>query len=158
VNLSPRAAAALARLCIQKLMKELGESGDNLNRDIAELVKKGLEVEVQPALDVVRVIGNNTVHPGAIDLKDNKQTALTLLGLVKYDHRAEDRDMPPPLLCTQIRAKFPREARKAVSPSSSIATLRPRRANPQAIAAPTRPLPITAKSNSACGALAMQMS
>jgi Domain of unknown function (DUF4145) len=82
VNLSPRAAAALARLCIQKLVKELGESGDNLNRDIAELVKKGLEVEVQQALDVVRVIGNNAVHPGAIDVKDDKQTALTLLDLV----------------------------------------------------------------------------
>jgi hypothetical protein len=82
VNLSPRGAAALARLCIQKLVKELGEKGDNLNTDIAELVKKGLEGEVQQALDVVRVIGNNAVHPGTIDLKDDKETALTLLGLV----------------------------------------------------------------------------
>jgi Domain of unknown function (DUF4145) len=82
VNLSPRGAAALARLCIQKLVKELGEKGDNLNADIAELVKKGLEVEVQQALDVVRVIGNNAVHPGTVDLKDDKATALTLLGLV----------------------------------------------------------------------------
>jgi hypothetical protein len=82
VNLSPRGAAALARLCIQKLMNELGEKGDNLNTDIAELVKKGLEVEVQQALDVVRVIGNNAVHPGTIDLKDDKDAALTLLGLV----------------------------------------------------------------------------
>jgi hypothetical protein len=28
------------------------------------------------------VIGNNAVHPGTIDLKDDKATALTLLGLV----------------------------------------------------------------------------
>jgi Domain of unknown function (DUF4145) len=82
VNLSPRGAAALARLCIQKLVKELGETGDNLNHCIGELVKKGLEAEVQRALDVVRVIGNNAVHPGTIDLKDDKETALTLLGLV----------------------------------------------------------------------------
>jgi uncharacterized protein DUF4145 len=82
VNLSPRGAAALARLCIQKLMKELGESGKDINTDVGALVKKGLEVEVQQALDVVRVIGNHAVHPGTIDLKDDKETALTLLGLV----------------------------------------------------------------------------
>ena len=82
VDLSPRGAAALARLCIQKLTTELGEKGENLNDDIGELVKKGLEVEVQQALDVVRVVGNNAVHPGTIDLKDDKDTALTLLCLV----------------------------------------------------------------------------
>jgi hypothetical protein len=82
LNDSPRGAAALARLCIQKLVIELGGDGNNLNADIAELVKKGLEVEVQQALDVVRVIGNNAVHPGTIDLKDDKETALTLLQLV----------------------------------------------------------------------------
>jgi len=82
LNLSPRGAAALARLCIQKLVVELGEKGNNLNDDIGELVKKGLEAEVQQALDVVRVIGNNAVHPGTIDLKDDKETAVTLLTLV----------------------------------------------------------------------------
>jgi hypothetical protein len=82
VGRSPRGAAALARLCIQKLVKELGEKGDNLNADIGELVKKGLEPEVQHALDIVRVVGNNAVHPGTIDLKDDKETALTLLNLV----------------------------------------------------------------------------
>src|SRR5947209_14006800 len=57
-------------------------------------------------------------------------------------------DMPTPLLCTHTRAKFPREARKATSPSSSTVTLRPRRASPQAIAMPTSPPPTTAKSDS----------
>jgi Domain of unknown function (DUF4145) len=82
VNLSPRGAAALARLCIQKLVKELGEKGKDLNYEIGELVKKGLSQDVQQALDVVRVIGNNAVHPGELDLKDDKPTALALLRLV----------------------------------------------------------------------------
>ena len=60
----------------------MGEKGKDLNEDIASLVKKGLEEDVQKALDVVRVIGNHAVHPGQIDLKDDKPTAASLFALV----------------------------------------------------------------------------
>ena len=82
LNLSPRGAAALLRLAIQKLCVHLKEPGKNINDDIAALVKKGLDPRVQQALDVVRVIGNNAVHPGQIELKGNRATAEKMFSLV----------------------------------------------------------------------------
>ncbi|HTG24218.1 MAG TPA: DUF4145 domain-containing protein, partial [Reyranella sp.] len=82
LDLSPRGTAALLRLTIQKLCMHLGEKGKNLDDDIASLVGKGLDARVQKALDVVRVIGNNSVHPGQIDLRDDRATAEKLFGLV----------------------------------------------------------------------------
>ncbi len=82
VQQSPRAAAALLRLAIQKLCLHLGGSGENLNKDISNLVKAGLPQKVQQMLDTVRVIGNHSVHAGVIDLKDNPQTAEALFKLV----------------------------------------------------------------------------
>lgn len=82
VSASPKGAAALLRLSIQHMCKELGESGKNIDKDIANLVGKGLNPLVQQALDVVRVIGNEAVHPGEIDLDDNRDTALQLFNVV----------------------------------------------------------------------------
>lgn len=78
---SPRGAAALLRLGIQVLCKELGEQGKNINTDIGNLVKKGLPEIVQQSLDIVRVTGNDAVHPGQIDT-DNPETVGQLFDLV----------------------------------------------------------------------------
>lgn len=80
-NKSPRGAAALLRLSIQVLCKELGEQGENINTDIKNLVKKGLPQIVQQSLDVVRVTGNDAVHPGQIDT-DNPETVAQLFDLI----------------------------------------------------------------------------
>lgn len=82
VNYSPRAAAALLRLAVQLLMPHLGEKGKNLNTDIGNLVKEGLPEKIQKSLDGVRVIGNNAVHPGVIDINEDPQTALVLFDLI----------------------------------------------------------------------------
>jgi len=82
VQKSPRAAAALLRLAIQKLCSSIGGTGENLNTDIATLVENGLPKKVQQMLDTVRVIGNHAVHPGQINLDDQPQTAEALFRLV----------------------------------------------------------------------------
>ncbi|MCG8029937.1 MAG: DUF4145 domain-containing protein [Candidatus Thiodiazotropha taylori] len=82
LNDSPRGAAALLRLAVQKICIDLGQKGKNINDDIAALVKTGLPLKIQQALDVVRVVGNNAVHPGSLDMKDNIETANQLFALV----------------------------------------------------------------------------
>lgn len=50
---------------------------------IGSLVRNGLSSKIQKALDSVRVIGNNAVHPGQIALDvDDKATAETLMKLL----------------------------------------------------------------------------
>ena len=79
---SPRGAAALLRLAIQKLCGELGQTNKNLNEAIGVLVQQGLLPKVQKAMDYVRVTGNEAVHPGQIDLRDNPEIVGKLFDLV----------------------------------------------------------------------------
>lgn len=81
-NTSPKAAAALLRLCLQKLMSYLGENSKNLELDVSNLIKKGLPEKFRDALWAVRVIGVDAVRPGEISLKDDVDTAVALFNLI----------------------------------------------------------------------------
>jgi hypothetical protein len=109
---SPRGACGLLRLCVQKLCKFLGESGKEINADIASLVKKGLNPLVQQALDIVRVIGNEAVHPGVIDLKDDQDTALRLFDLV---NAIADQMISHPKAVKAMYEKLPEDKRKGIA-------------------------------------------
>lgn len=115
---SPRAAAALLRLAIQKLMAELGEGGKNINGDIAALVAKGLPEEVQQALDICRVIGNHAVHPGEIDLNDTPEVASHLFEMINFI--VEDR-ISRPKRVSALYARLPEKDRKAIQRRDSKA-------------------------------------
>ncbi len=101
---SPRGASALLRLATQKLVNELeGGSGD-LNAKIGRLVANGLPIPIQQALDALRVIGNEAVHPGELDLEDDVETASGLFNLLNLI--VEDR-IEQPKRIAEMYAKLP---------------------------------------------------
>lgn len=83
-TISTKSACALLRLALQHLCKELGETGKNINNDIGSLFNKGLPEEIQKALDIVRVVGNNAVHLGMMDEEDTKEYATQMFNLLNF--------------------------------------------------------------------------
>ena len=85
-NISPRAAAALLRLCIQNLCIHLVPENmkeKSINDMIGYLVEKKLVGEKeQKMLDSVRVIGNNAVHPSKLEIADFPETVNLLFYIV----------------------------------------------------------------------------
>ena len=111
LNLSPRGAAALLRLAIQKLCAHLGQSGKNINLDIQALVKAGLPAKVQEALDSLRVIGNEAVHPGTLDFNDDCDTASQLFGLVNF---IAEKMITEPRRIEQLYNRLPENSLQAI--------------------------------------------
>ncbi|MEI1280619.1 DUF4145 domain-containing protein [Leptospira venezuelensis] len=111
INISSKGACALLRLSIQKLCVHLGEPGKDLNSDIGNLVSKGLPVEVQQALDIVRVIGNKAVHPGELNEEDIEEVALPLFDLV--NEIIEDRISKPQKL-KSLFERLPKNSKEQI--------------------------------------------
>ncbi len=84
---SPRAAAALLRVALEKLTAHLGETTGNLNTRIGKLKAKGLPDKVIDSLDIVRISANEGgSHAGTIDLtgEDNQKIVNKLFSLVNF--------------------------------------------------------------------------
>ena len=86
-GMSPRAAAALLRVSLEKLTEELGQTQGNLNTRIKKLKEKGLPELIINSLDIVRITANKGgAHAGEIDLtgKDGPEIVSKLFGLVNF--------------------------------------------------------------------------
>ena len=112
---SPRSAAALLRLCtemlVQRLCQESKVPWTNLNDGIGQLVQPSLPQEIQQALDTLRVIGNSAVHPGQVDLADDRETVERLFEILNLI--ANDR-ITQPRAIRSLYDKLPAGQRQAV--------------------------------------------
>ena len=111
LNESPRGSAALLRLAIQKLCRYLGEDERNLDDAIGRLVRRGLSPLVQKSLDAVRVIGNEAVHPGTLDLQDDRETASRLFEVANI---VAEQMITNPKRVDELYGRLPESKRKAI--------------------------------------------
>lgn len=117
LNDSPRASAALLRLALQKLCKELGEKGKDINEDIGSLVKKGLNSRVQKSLDSLRITGNSAVHPGEINLKEEPERVEKLFQLINF---ITDKMISEPKEIDEFYEKLPENQKKQVEERDNV--------------------------------------
>lgn len=111
-NASPRASAALLRLCLQKLCKKLGAAGKDINQDIQYLYDEyGLGRRVRDSMDILRIVGNNAVHPGEINFDDSPEISLGLFRIINF---VVDKAISEPAHIDSIFTQLPEGARKAI--------------------------------------------
>lgn len=80
---SPRAAAVLLRVALERLMSEAGSSGKTLNDAIGDYVAAGgVPAELQQAMDTVRITGNDAAHPEELRLDDTAGGVAALFEIV----------------------------------------------------------------------------
>jgi hypothetical protein len=114
---SPKAAAALLRLALQHLCIHLGGKGKNINADIADFVKSGLDPRVQKSLDIVRIAGNNAVHPGQLDIDDNPDISYRLFSLMNF---VVSSMITQPKLVDTFFDEMPEDARTAIEKRDAV--------------------------------------
>lgn len=84
IELSPKGSCAILRLALQKLCNRLVGQEENKKIDgaIKKLVENGLPSTLQKAMDYVRIMGDEAVHPGVIIVDDNKELAVAMFRMM----------------------------------------------------------------------------
>ena len=78
---------------------------------------KGLPPTIQQSLDYCRVVGNNAVHPGEIDLNDSPEIAQQLFGMINFI--VDDRISRPKEIAA-LYMKLPEKARAAIEKRDGV--------------------------------------
>ena len=80
---SPRAAAALLRLALEKLTPHVGQRGELPTTSVRALVqRKGVDPRVELALEALRAVGDGAIPPGQISVHDDEATVQALCGVL----------------------------------------------------------------------------
>jgi hypothetical protein len=113
---SPRAAAALLRVAVDVLLREVveGAGRKSLNDVIGMAVAAGLTPAVQQALDVLRVIGNDALHPEAIVL-DEQDPDAKVASLSKLMNVVVEQMVASPRLAREMLDTLPSGAREGIA-------------------------------------------
>lgn len=113
---SPRAAAALLRLCLQLLLTHTGCQGNNINTMIQQAVQKGVPPHIQQFMDIARYHGNAAAHGNDLAInpnerRDNAKYLFTAINIVA-DHlltrprmAAESYQALPPGVLEKIKTR-----------------------------------------------------
>jgi len=86
-RLSPKSAAALLRLCLEKLLIHIGARKGTIDNMIQDLINKEVITpsgSVRKALDSIRLIGNAGVHPTEINLDEDPKSAFALFKVINF--------------------------------------------------------------------------
>ena len=115
---SARAAAALLRLTLQTLCRELGAPKGQLQQEIDFLVaNKNLPRYIVEAMDIVRLAGNDSVHPDkvAINLENDADVVPALFRFIN--------------LIVEHTISRPKQDNEAINAIYSTVSLNKKRAN-----------------------------
>lgn len=81
---SPRASAGLFRLCLEKLLDELGIKQGNLHHRLKMLQELDINHRALQAADLIRCLGNKAMHGGEIDFDESPDAPVLLAQLINY--------------------------------------------------------------------------
>jgi hypothetical protein len=83
LNKFPRGTTALMRVCIQKLVPLLEDNGKKLNQRVSSLVRKGLEMEMQQATEVLKFLRGDSAQLNSLESQADRETAVRFLDSLK---------------------------------------------------------------------------